>query len=158
MVMHSLLCDTTCYRFPELQQSKAPAVFSCSDMSYIRLLLSDLPSICCIIYLYLLRRSTNTSPGAGATGHTMARSASMALAAQAAAAAALKHQPAPLTPNGISLASPSHSTHDYTPGSFAGSASMSRELPTPETLSTRRAELDDSDHVASGGSAVMLHF
>lgn len=74
----------------------------------------------------------------------------MALAAQAAAAAALKHQPAPLTPYGTSLASPSYSTHDYTPGSFAGSASMSRELPTPETLTSRRAELDESQHEDAG--------
>lgn len=80
----------------------------------------------------------------------MARSASMALAAQAAAAAALKHQTAPLTPNGILLASPSYSTHDYTPGSFAGSVSMSRELLTPETLTSRRAELDVSHHVDEG--------
>ena len=78
----------------------------------------------------------------------------MALAAQAAAAAALKHQPAPLTPNGISVASPSHSTHDYTPGSFAGSASVSRELPTPEILNSRRAELDDSHCVDAGDLAV----
>ena len=27
---------------------------------------------------------------------------------------------------------------------------MSRELPTPETLTSRRAELDDSHHVESG--------
>ena len=104
----------------------------------------------------MLCRSTNTSPGAGATGHTMARSASMALAAQAAAAAALKHQTALLTPNGISLASPSHSTHDYTPGSFAGSASLSRELPTPETLTSRRAELDGSCYVDAGDSAAII--
>ena len=67
----------------------------------------------------------------------------MALAAQAAAAAALKRQPSPLTP--MSLASPSHTTHDYTPGSIAGcAASMSQELPTPDTLNSRRAELDDA--------------
>lgn len=74
----------------------------------------------------------------------------MALAAQAAAAAALKHQHTPLSPSGTSLASTSHSTHDYTPGSFAGTASMSRELPTPETLISRRAELDDSHHSDPG--------
>ena len=74
----------------------------------------------------------------------------MALAAQAAAAAALKQQHAPLTPSGTSHASPSHTTHDYTPGSFAGTASMSRELPTPEALISRRAELDDSQHSDAG--------
>lgn len=95
-----------------------------------------------------LAGSTNTSPGAGATGHTMARSASMALAAQAAATAALKHQPAPLTP--VAPASPSHTTHDYTPGSFAGSVSLSRELPTPDALASRRAELDGSQPLSAG--------
>ena len=72
----------------------------------------------------------------------------MALAAQAAATAALKHQPAPLTP--VSPASPSHTTHDYTPGSFAGSASLSRELPTPEALAKRRAEIDGSQPLSVG--------
>lgn len=70
----------------------------------------------------------------------------MALAAQAAAAAAVKRQPSPLTP--ASLASPSHATHDYTPGSLAGSVSISRELPIPETLTSRRAELDGSQQIA----------
>ncbi|KAL3158273.1 hypothetical protein ABBQ38_010520 [Trebouxia sp. C0009 RCD-2024] len=102
-----------------------------------------------------LAGSTNTSPGAGATGHTMARSASMALAAQAAAAAAVKRQPSPLTP--ASLASPSHATHDYTPGSLAGSVSISRELPIPETLTSRRAELDGSQQIAGGLEAGMSH-
>ena len=73
----------------------------------------------------------------------------MALAAQAAAAAASKQHAAPLTP--ASAASPhAHTTHDYTPGSFAGSASMSRELPTPEALTNRRAELDGSQPISSG--------
>lgn len=98
-------------------------------------------------------RSTNTSPGAGATGHTMARSASMALAAQAAAVAALKRQPSPLTP--ASLALPSHTTHDYTPGSIAGGASISWELPIPETLTSRRAELDGSQRIDTGDKVVV---
>lgn len=75
----------------------------------------------------------------------------MALAAQAAAAA-VKRQASPLTP--ASLASPSHATHDYTPGSLAGSVSISRELPIPETLTGRRAELDGSQQIDAGKRVV----
>ncbi len=91
-------------------------------------------------------RSTNTSPGAGGPGHTstMARSASMALAAQAAAAASLRRH-TPLTP--VSPPSPSHTTHDYTPGSFTYSGSMSA---TPEALMSRRAELDGTEPLSAG--------
>ncbi len=83
----------------------------------------------------------------------MARSASMALAAQAAAAASLKRQ-APLTP--VSLASPSHTTHAYTPGSFTYSGSLSRELPTPEILRSRRAELDATEALSGGMPCCMV--
>ena len=84
----------------------------------------------------------------------MARSASMALAAQAAAVAALKRQPSPLTP--VSLASPSHTPHDSPPGSLAGSARISRELPILESLTSRRAELDGSERIDAGEKVLAL--
>ena len=84
----------------------------------------------------------------------------MALAAQAAAAASVRRQNAaapatPVTPE--SAASPSHTTHTYTPGSFTYSGSLSKELPTPEMLKSRRVELDGTEAL-SGGKHTSVRF